>query len=165
MLDAVGLNGGLDEHQPALGAGDGAADRDHVQLRIDLHDVQVLDGHLVAAHLAGADLALEDTAGVGGGAHGTGVTVDGAAAVAHGSALSAPALDDALVALTLADAGHVNVIALGEGICLNLGLENLYKAAYKVTEALRQKTDKTTPEMLDELKSSYNSSILAIQQL
>ncbi|MFR2154887.1 MAG: hypothetical protein ACLS48_09780 [[Eubacterium] siraeum] len=27
---------------------------------------------------------------------------------------------------------------------LNLGLENLYKAAYKVTEALRQKTDKTT---------------------
>ena len=48
---------------------------------------------------------------------------------------------------------------------LNLGLENLYKAAYKVTEALRQKTDETTPEMLDELKSSYNSSILAIQQL
>ena len=28
-----------------------------------------------------------------------------------------------------------------KGICLNLGLENLYKAAYKVTEALRQKTD------------------------
>ena len=63
-----------------------------------------------------------------------------------------------------------------KGICLNLGLENLYKAAYKVTEALRrqidaqlaelrQKTDETTPEMLDELKSSYNSSILAIQQL
>lgn len=35
----------------------------------------------------------------------------------------------------------------------------------KFTEALRQKTDETTPEMLDELKSSYNSSILAIQQL
>lgn len=52
-----------------------------------------------------------------------------------------------------------------KGICLNLGLENLYKAAYKVTEALRQKTDETTPEMLDELRSSYNSSILAIQQL
>lgn len=52
-----------------------------------------------------------------------------------------------------------------KGICLNLGLENLYKAAYKVTEALRQKTDETTLEMLDELRSSYNSSILAIQQL
>ena len=48
MLDAVGLNGGLDEHQTALGAGDGAADRDHVQIRIDLHAVQVLAGHLVA---------------------------------------------------------------------------------------------------------------------
>ena len=53
-----------------------------IQLGIDLDDVQILDGDLIAAHLAGADLALEDTGGIGRGAHGTSVTMDGAAAVA-----------------------------------------------------------------------------------
>ena len=51
------------------------------------------------------------------------------------------------------------------GLCLNLGLEKLYRSAYKVTEALRNKTDETTPEMLDEMKSNYKSAILAIKQL
>ena len=35
------------------------------------------------------------------------MTMDGAAAVAHGGALGAPALDDALVAVALGGAGHV----------------------------------------------------------
>ena len=52
-----------------------------------------------------------------------------------------------------------------KGLCLNLGLEKLYRSAYKVTEALRNKTDETTPEMLDEMKSNYKSAILAIKQL
>ena len=48
---------------------------------------------------------------------------------------------------------------------LNLGLEKLYKSAYVVTEALRGKTDETTPAMLEELKANYESSVLAIKQL
>ncbi len=57
------LNGGLDEHETALGAGNGAADREHVQLGVNLHNAQVLDSDLLNAHLAGADLALEDPEG------------------------------------------------------------------------------------------------------
>lgn len=52
-----------------------------------------------------------------------------------------------------------------KGLCLNLGLEKLYKSAYVVTEALRGKTDETTPAMLEELKANYESSVLAIKQL
>ena len=48
------------------------------------------------------------------------MTVDGAAAVGHPAASGVPALDNALEALTLADAGHVDVIALGKGVGLNL---------------------------------------------
>ena len=44
-----------------------------------------------------------------------------------------------------------------KGLCLNLGLV--------VTEALRGKTDETTPAMLEELKANYESSVLAIKQL
>ena len=39
--------------------------------------------------------------------------------MAHGSALSAPALDDALVAVALAGAGHVHEVALFEGVSLD----------------------------------------------
>ena len=49
-----------------------------------------------------------------------------------------------------------------KGLCLNLGLEKLYKSAY---EALRGKTDETPPAMLEELKANYESSVLAIKQL
>ena len=115
----MGLDRALDQHQTALGAGDGAADSDQVQLGIDLDDVQVLDGDLVTAHLAGADVALEDAAGIRGGTHRAGVTVDRAAAVAHRSTLSAVALDGALIAVALAGAGHVHKVALFEGVSLD----------------------------------------------
>ena len=38
-------------HETALGAGDGAADHQHVQLGVDLHNAQVLDSHLLHAHV------------------------------------------------------------------------------------------------------------------
>ena len=60
-----------------------------------------VDPELIAAHLASADLTLEDAGGIGGGAHGAGMTMDGAAAVAHGGALCAVALDGTLVAVCL----------------------------------------------------------------
>ena len=44
------------------------------------------------------------------------MTVDRTAAVAHGGALGAVTLDDAGVALALADAGAVHMIALGEHV-------------------------------------------------
>ena len=57
----MSLDSVADVDQTALGAGDGAADDDHVQLCINLNDFQILDGDLLIAHLAGADLAGEDT--------------------------------------------------------------------------------------------------------
>ncbi|MPM75190.1 hypothetical protein SDC9_122181 [bioreactor metagenome] len=70
--------------------------------------------------MAGADLALEDAGGVGVGAHGTGMTVNGAAAVGHGSAVSVPALDDAGVALSFGNAGDVHMVAGVEHIGFQL---------------------------------------------
>ena len=102
-----------------LRAGDGAADDDHVQFGIDLDDVKVLHRDLLGAHVTGADLAGKDAAGIRGGAHGAGMTVDRAAAVGHRGALGAPALDDAGVALALADAGDVDLVALFEGVSLD----------------------------------------------
>ena len=64
-------------------------------------------------------LAREDPGRIGAGAHGTGVTVNGAAAVAGGGTALAEALDDAGVALALAGAGHVDLVALGEHVGLD----------------------------------------------
>ena len=55
------LDSALDVHKAALRAGDRAADDEHVQVRVDLDDVEVLHGDLLNAHLACADLTLEDT--------------------------------------------------------------------------------------------------------
>ncbi len=109
--------------EAVLWAGNGAADDEHIQLRIDLDDLKVLDGDGLAAHLARAAGALEDTAGISARAAGTDVTVDGAAAVGLALDGKAAALDDALVAVALAGAGHVNEIADLEHIGLDDGAE------------------------------------------
>ena len=83
-----------------------------------LNDVEVLNGDLIYAHVACADLALEDAAGVGAGAHGACVTVNRTAAVGGGGALCAVALDNAGVALALAGAGDVDLVAGCEDVCL-----------------------------------------------
>ncbi len=70
---------------------------------------------------AGLLLARENAGRIGAGAHGTGVTVNGTAAVAGGGTALAEALDDAGVALALAGAGHVDLLALGE----NVGLDHV----------------------------------------
>ena len=113
------LDSGPDGYQAALGAGNRAADNQHVQLGIDLDHAQVLDGDLLDAHLAGADLALEDLGGVAVGAHGAGVTADGAAAVGLLQAVGAVALDDAGVAVALGDAGDIHEVAGLEGVGLD----------------------------------------------
>ena len=118
--NADGLDGVLQVHDAALGAGNRAANNDHVELRIDLDHDEVLNSGLLIAHLAGADVALEDAGGAGGGAHGAGVTMHGTAAVGGGGTLCAAALDGALVAVALGGAGDVDVIALGEDVSLDL---------------------------------------------
>ena len=69
--------------------------------------------------MAGADLALEDPAGIGARTHGTGVPVDGAGTVGLLQAAGAVALDDAGVAVALADAGDVHMVAHREGVGLD----------------------------------------------
>jgi len=65
-------------------------------------------------------MAFENTAGGRGGAHGTGLTMDRAAAVGHRGAMAAAALDGAFVAVALADAGDVDFVADCENACLDL---------------------------------------------
>ena len=47
------------------------------------------------------------------------MTVNGAAAVTHGSTACVPTLHDALIAVTLGGAGHVNEVALFESVRLD----------------------------------------------
>ena len=65
------LDGGLDQHDAALGAGDGAVDQHQALVGVDGVHGQVLGGHLVVAHPAGHPQALEHPAGGGAAADGT----------------------------------------------------------------------------------------------
>ena len=51
------------------------------------------------------------------------MTVDRAAAVGGRGTLCVPSLDNALIAMTLGDAGHVNMIACGEQVSLDLSTD------------------------------------------
>ena len=113
------LDRGLDGHEAALGAGDRTADHQHVQLGVDLDDAQVLDSHLLHAHVAGADGALDDLGHVAGGAQRTDLTGHRAGAVGLLQAVGTVALDDALIAVALADAGDIHEVARLEGISLH----------------------------------------------
>ena len=113
------LDRGLDGHEAALGAGDRAADHQHVQLGVDLDDAQVLDSHLLHAHVAGADGAFDDLGHVAGGAQRTDLTGHRAGAVGLLQAVGTVALDDALIAVALADAGDIHEVARLEGISLH----------------------------------------------
>src|SRR5699024_10715981 len=104
------------EHHAALGAGDGAAHGDDAQLGVHLDHVQVHDGDLLVAHLAGTDGALDDLGHVAGSAQRADVAVHRAAAVGVALDCGAVALNNALVAVALADAGHVHTVAGGEDL-------------------------------------------------
>ena len=118
-LDVL-LHAVVQEHHAALGAGDGTAHGDDAQLGINLDHVQVQDGDLLVAHLTGAVAALVDVAGGGAGAQGTLMTVDRAAAVGHALDGGAVALNNALEAVALADAGDVHAVARGKDVGLQL---------------------------------------------
>ena len=52
-----------------------------------------------------------------------------------------------------------------KGICQNLGMDNLYRSAFEVTEALRGGSNNTNEEMLDRLKADYEAAVETIKQL
>lgn len=52
-----------------------------------------------------------------------------------------------------------------KGICQNLGIDNLYRSAFEVTEALRGGSNNTNEEMLDRLKADYEAAVETIKQL
>ena len=102
----------MDGHDRALRAGDRTLDRDQIVFGVDLNDAQVLNGHAHSAHVAGQTLALEHAGRGGSGTVRTGMTCNGAGAVALAQAMLAEALDNALVALALAGADNVDLVAL-----------------------------------------------------
>ena len=104
---------------PPLGPGMAPRMAIMFMLSIHLNDIQVLDGDLLIAHLTSADLAREDP-GLMGRWHPWNQRDDGQGR-RRGScrAVCAIALDNALVALTLADAGHIDLVASSEDISLD----------------------------------------------
>ena len=85
-------------------------------LSINGNDSEVLHGDCLSTHVTCQTLALVDTGRRGAGAHGARLTVNRTGTVGLLQTASVPALDNALVAFTLADAGHVNVIARGKSM-------------------------------------------------
>ena len=51
-----------------------------------------------------------------------------------------------------------------KGICLNLGLRELSRAAVNLTEALRNDPTEKVPELFTELKSVYGDTISVIEK-
>ena len=81
----------------------------------DFDDLEVLNRHLTITHLTGHTHTLEDLGGIGAGTYRTGgakTVVLAVCALAYTT--EAVTLNDALVALTFADAYYVNEIALVE---------------------------------------------------
>lgn len=52
-----------------------------------------------------------------------------------------------------------------KGICQNLGMDNLYRSSFEVTEALRGGSNNTNEEMLSRLKADYEAAVETIKQL
>ena len=52
-----------------------------------------------------------------------------------------------------------------KGICQNLGMDNLYRSSFEVTEALRGGSNNTNEEMLNRLKADYEAAVETIKQL
>lgn len=52
-----------------------------------------------------------------------------------------------------------------KGVCQNLGLENLYRSSFEVTEALRNGENATTKEMMERLAMDYEDAVVAIKMI
>src|SRR5699024_7510094 len=98
------LDSRADQHEAALGAGDGTLDEHEALLDVDRVNGQVLDTGAVAAHAASHALALEHATGGGGAADGAGLAVVAVLAVRGADAREAVTLHDTRGALALGGA-------------------------------------------------------------
>src|SRR5262245_55283437 len=110
---------GPEEDEPAVGAGDGAADDDEMVLAVDADDLEVPDGDALGAVAASHAQALLGTAV----AAVAGVRANRAAlpfalldAVAGAEAAEVVSLDDARRAAALRRAGDINVLDVLEDL-------------------------------------------------
>src|SRR6478609_3317407 len=106
---------GANLHGVALGTGDGAADHHQITVGHELDDRQTLLGDALAAHAAGALDALEHARRRGRGTDRAGGTLV-VRAVGLGAGGEVVALDRALEALALTDAGDLDLLADREGL-------------------------------------------------
>src|SRR3954451_6441383 len=102
-------------HDAVARTGDRAAQHQQVVARVDAHDLEAALRDALVAHLARPADALEDTRGVGGGAD-RARRAHVVRAVRYGAAGEVVALDRALEALALRDAGDLDLRALLEGL-------------------------------------------------
>src|SRR3954469_8546613 len=102
-------------HHAVARPGDRAADHQQVVAHVDAHDLEAALRDALVAHLARPADALEHARGVGGGADRT-RRAHVVRAVAHGAAGEVVALDRALEALALRDAGDLDLLAGLEGL-------------------------------------------------
>ena len=118
---ARGLDRVAHDHLAARGAGHGAADQQQVAHRIDLDDLQVLDGAADVAHVAGHALAGEHAARRLALADRARRAVEQRRAVGGRAAREVVALDRARKALADRGAGDVDDLARGKDVDLDLG--------------------------------------------
>src|SRR3954454_25355199 len=102
-------------HHAVARPGDRAADHQQVVAGVDAHDLEAALRDALVAHLARPADALEHARGVGGGADGA-RRAHVVRAVADGAAGEVVALDGALEALALRDAGDLDLVAGLEGL-------------------------------------------------
>src|SRR5665647_640759 len=112
-MDGIGLTS--DHDQGALAPRDRAFDQHQVLVRVssDHGETRLRDTHI--AHLAGEPGARVDPGRIRGSADGTGGAMEVSAVIA-GTAGKPVTLHNALKALALADTGHLDLVAGGEGL-------------------------------------------------
>src|SRR5690606_13623167 len=112
------LHRGTDFEEAVARSRHGTLDEQHVAFRIDLHDLQVLDGHRFVPHPAVHLLALRYAVRVAHHREGT-VSAVVLGTVGHRSAGVAPPLDGAGGAFPLGNPRYVDVFAFREDVHLH----------------------------------------------
>ena len=113
------LNGFFNCYQTLLWSWYRALNQNQVIVNINLDNLQILNGNLLAAHVAWHSLALEYAAWCCSGTVGTLMAME-LGTMCHRSSVLSISLDGALEAFTLGNSGCVNLIACREDVSLNL---------------------------------------------
>ena len=121
-LGSGALFGGADDDKAFLGTGDAAGDENDIVLGAAAHDLQILRGAAVDAHVAGHFLVFPDAAGSEAATDGTRPAVHHGT-VGHPETTEVVALDDAGEAFALRGTDHINPLTGGEVGSVQLGAD------------------------------------------